>query len=66
MEWAEVDLLTLNSTSSKKVVDRFVRRVMERQHLEVKAMDIYMEMLLHINEDFDDDLLQETIELLVD
>ena len=28
--------------------------------------DIYMDMLLHINEDFDDDLLQDSIELIVD
>ena len=27
--------------------------------------DIYMDMLLHINEDFDDDLLQDAIELIV-
>ena len=27
--------------------------------------EIYMDMLLHINEDFDDDLLQDTIELAV-
>ena len=29
-------------------------------------IDIYMEMLLHLDEDFDDDLLQEAITLLVD
>lgn len=26
--------------------------------------DVYMQWLLHINEDFDDDLLQDTIDLL--
>jgi len=28
--------------------------------------DLYMNMLLSINEDFDDDLLQDTMEILVD
>ena len=28
--------------------------------------DIFMEMLLHLNQDFDDDLLQDSIELIVD
>jgi len=28
--------------------------------------DLYMNMLLFINDDFDDDLLQETMEILVD
>ena len=28
--------------------------------------DMYMHMLLHINEDFDDDLLQDTMGILVD
>ena len=28
--------------------------------------DIYLEMLLHLNENFDDDLLQEAIELIVE
>ena len=32
----------------------------------VPQKDIYMNLLLHINEDFDDDLLQDTIEILVD
>jgi len=28
--------------------------------------DTYMTMLLHLNEDFDDDLLQDAMEMLVD
>ena len=28
--------------------------------------DLFMEMLLHLNQDFDDDLLQDSIELIVD
>jgi len=27
--------------------------------------DVYMHMLLHLEEDFDDDLLQDTIEMVV-
>ena len=32
----------------------------------LELRDFYMFMLEHINEDFDDDLLQDTISLLVD
>jgi len=32
----------------------------------VPMQDLYMNMLLSINEDFDDDLLQDTMEILVD
>jgi len=32
----------------------------------VPMKDLYMNMLLSINEDFDDDLLQDTMEILVD
>ena len=37
-------------------------KIQVRSHFPLK--DRYMLMLLHINEDFDDDLLQEAIELL--
>ena len=43
-----------------------VKQVIQNKHLEVRMIDIYMEMLLHLDEDFDDDLLQEAITLLVD
>ena len=32
----------------------------------IPKKDVYMNMLLHINEDFDDDLLRDTMDLLVD
>ena len=64
MELAEVDIAS--NKSVRETIDGFVRRVMREKHLEAREMDLYMNMLLHINEDFDDDLLQETIGLLVD
>jgi hypothetical protein len=32
----------------------------------VPTKEIYMMLLLHLNEDFDDDLLQDAIEALID
>jgi len=50
----------------KKIIENLVKQVIQNKHLEVRMIDIYMEMLLHLDEDFDDDLLQEAITLLVD
>jgi hypothetical protein len=49
-----------HAEDSFKVV---VRRTMPKLNFEMK--EEYLHILLHIYEDFDDDLLQEAIELLV-
>jgi len=50
----------------KKIIENLVKQVIQNKHLEVRMIDIYMEMFLHLDEDIDDDLLQEAITLLVD
>jgi len=50
----------------RKTIEDIVRLIVKNKSIEVKSIDLYMWMLLHLNEDFDDDLLQEATSLLVD
>jgi hypothetical protein len=44
----------------------FIRKIIESKVEVIPLKDLYMNMLLCVNEDFDDDLLQDAIQMLVD
>jgi hypothetical protein len=47
-------------------VREFVIKILKKKVKLAHLKDIYMTMLLHLNDDFDDDLLQDAMEILVD
>ena len=49
-----------------KTLDAFLMKLMTYKLPKYEWKEVYMSFLLHINEDFDDDLLQDSMQLLVD
>ena len=47
-----------------KAMTKFAEETLESKAIHVPARDIYMNFLLFLNEDFDDDLLSDVIHLL--
>jgi hypothetical protein len=45
---------------------KFIRKIIESKVDVIPLKDLYMNMLLCVNEDFDDDLLHDAMEMLVD
>jgi hypothetical protein len=54
------------SRKLEKTVSEFALEIAREQSESVDLKEIYLNFLLGLNEDFDDDLLQEALELLVD
>ena len=63
MNFAEVSAKT--GENVKEVLDGFFFEVVRERVRLVEMKDEYMTMLLGLNEDFDDDLLQDAMEMLV-
>lgn len=61
-EWASDHLVEILSDSVEKGSEE--QLVMKITTFKASMRDLYMNCLLHLNEDFDDDLLQDAIELL--
>ena len=49
-----------------KTLDAFLMKLLSCKLPRYEWKEVYMNFLLHINEDFDDDLLQDAMQLLVD
>ena len=52
---------TKDQLNVRKPILNFAKRLLLEKVEAVDLKDLYMNMLLSINEDFDDDLLQDTI-----
>jgi hypothetical protein len=50
----------------EETIREFIIKIIRSKVDCMSLKDTYMMMLLHINEDFDDDLLQDAMETLVD
>jgi hypothetical protein len=64
MLFAEVS--ALSSKGVEEAFSRFVLEIVKDDVSLVRLKDVYMSFLLQLNEDFDDDLLLDAIDLLVD
>jgi hypothetical protein len=64
MLFAEVS--ALSSKGIEEAFSRFVLEIVKDDVSLVRLKDVYMSFLLQLNEDFDDDLLLDAIDLLVD
>jgi hypothetical protein len=63
MKFAEIDA---NMNDANKVLTNFVTGIVKRKVQLVSLKEVYMTLLLSLNEDFDEDLLQDTIGMLTD
>ena len=63
MQFEEVSAKTGNSVA--RALDSFIERIVKKKKRLLPWKDIYMLWLLSLNEDFDDDLLQDAVEMLM-
>ena len=63
MKFAEVSAKT--GDNIHETLDKFIFDVAKKYIVPVELKDIFMTFLLLLNENFDDDLLQDALEMLV-